>query len=266
MIDLPKPPDSIWEGKEEIKKWSIFMGYRGSISHGLYDGNPESIDDIDLISICVPPLKYFYGLKEFGSRGTKELFVDQWDVVAYDIKKLISMLAKGNPNVLSLLWLPGKYCISSTEAWNLLTLNRKLFATKQVYKSFVGYAYGQLKRAEKGNYQGYMGAKRKALFDKHGFDCKNMSHLIRLLRQGAYFLRTGVMQVDRNDVGDAVFLRAIKEGKVEFKFVKREAEELFKSIECDCKSSFLPEKPDMEAIDNLCCSVVKQGLKDLHST
>ena len=33
--------------------------------------NPLSIDDKDTMAICVPSLAYYYGLSEYGSRGTR---------------------------------------------------------------------------------------------------------------------------------------------------------------------------------------------------
>ena len=262
-MTLPQPPKEMWKDKEQFIDWAIFLGYRGSISHGLYDGNQGTIDDVDLISICVPPQSYFYGLKEFGSRGTQEAFEGKWDIVAYDIRKLVRMLAVGNPNVLSLLWLPSKYYLKNTEAWNILTLGRQLFATKNVYKSFAGYANNQFKKMETGSYQGYMGAKRKALFDKNGYDCKNASHLIRLLRLGSHFMLTGDMPVDRSEI-DAKELRDIKNGEYSLSKVKEMTEALFKEIISAVEKSKLPEKPDFEAIDRLCQEVVKQGIEDLH--
>jgi len=58
-----------------IEDWSILLGYRGSISHGMFvpSKDPNSIDDKDVIGICIPPMDYYYGLKQFGSRGTKEI-------------------------------------------------------------------------------------------------------------------------------------------------------------------------------------------------
>lgn len=43
----------------------ILVGYRGSIAHGMYvpPKNPTSIDDKDLMSVCIPPLDFYLGLE-----------------------------------------------------------------------------------------------------------------------------------------------------------------------------------------------------------
>ncbi|KKN47176.1 hypothetical protein LCGC14_0665720, partial [marine sediment metagenome] len=84
--------------------WNILHAYRGSIAHGMYipKNDPISIDDKDTMGICVPPKEYFIGTKRFANRGTKEIKRDEWDIVIYEIRKAISLLTKGNPNMLSL--------------------------------------------------------------------------------------------------------------------------------------------------------------------
>jgi predicted nucleotidyltransferase len=91
-----------------LGSWAILHGYRGSVAHGMYEPpeNPLSIDDKDTMAICVPSLDYYYGLLEYGSRGTREIKRGEWDVVIYEARKAVRMLAQGNPNILSLLWLP----------------------------------------------------------------------------------------------------------------------------------------------------------------
>ncbi|KKL75301.1 hypothetical protein LCGC14_2056220, partial [marine sediment metagenome] len=84
--------------------WSILTTYRGSIAHGLYvpQSDPNSIDDKDIMAVCVPPPEYYIGLKQYGSRGTKEIKQDEWDIVIYEMKKFMGMLENGNPNVLGM--------------------------------------------------------------------------------------------------------------------------------------------------------------------
>ena len=46
---------------------------------------------------------------------------------------------------------------------------------------------------------GRMGAKRKELVEKFGYDTKNASHLIRLLKMGIEALTTGELLIERPD-------------------------------------------------------------------
>jgi hypothetical protein len=103
------------------------------------------------------------------------------------------------------------------------------------------------------HFQGYMGEKRKRLVKRHGYDTKNASHLIRLLRMAVGFLRTGQMEVYRTT--DADELVAIKQGKWTLEQVKVHAEELFAEAKEARASSPLPENPDVEAIDRLAISI-----------
>ena len=253
-------PKDLLRNYPSINEWNILHAYRGSIAHGMYIPNkdPLSIDDKDTISICVHPLEYFFGLKTLGSRGTQEIKKDEWDIVSYEVRKAISLLECGNPNILTILWTNPKYYINITKAGQLLLDNRDLFVAKHVYKSFTGYAYSQLHKMEHYVFDGYMGAKRKQLVDKFGFDTKNAAHLIRLLRMGIEFLNDGILYVERED---APQLLDIKRGKWTLEQVKSEASRLFIVAEESYIHSKLPAIPDSEKINNLCVEVVSVALK-----
>lgn len=166
-------PKDILQDNPGLGVWSILLAYRGSISHGMYLPNSDenSVDDKDVMGVCVPPIDYYFGLKQFHSHGTQEIMRDEWDIVIYEAKKFISLLAQGNPNVLSMLWLEPNYYLKTTDAGNLLIKHRDMFVGKHVYKAFTGYAYSQLHRMTHHEFNGHMGAKRKALVEKYGYDC-----------------------------------------------------------------------------------------------
>lgn len=241
-----------------IGKWAILHGYRGSIAHGTFvpSSDPLSIDDKDTMAVCVPPKDYYLGLSQFGSRGTQEIVRAEWDIVVYELTKTVHLLLKGNPNVLSLLWLPENLWIKTTAPGRMLLDSRHLFVGKHVHKAFTGYAAAQLQKMERGVYKGYMGDKRRALVEQFGYDTKNASHLIRLLRQGIEFLSTGELIVERPD---AAQLLAIKRGEWDLDTVKREAEALFGlSREALIRSS-LPVAPDYSAVNALCVQIIERA-------
>jgi hypothetical protein len=76
-MTIPKDILSLDAG---LDSWCILHGYRGSIAHGMYEPpeNPDSIDDKDTMAICVPPLTHYFGLKEYGSKGTREIKRNEW--------------------------------------------------------------------------------------------------------------------------------------------------------------------------------------------
>lgn len=249
------PKDLIRENPG-LGKWNILHAYRGSIAHGMYipKSDPLSIDDKDTMGICVPPRDYFTGTKTFAKRGTKEIKRDEWDIIIYEIRKAISLLSKGNPNMLSLLWVSPQYYINVSKAGQLLIDSRDIFSGRHVYKSFAGYASGQLKRMTKGNRQGHMGEKRKELIKQFGYDTKNAAHLMRLLRMGIEFLSTGVLNIERQDAGE---LLEIKRGEWPLERVQHEAELLFSDHRQALINSPLPLEADKEAINELCMQVVE---------
>lgn len=254
-------PRDILRDNPGLGKWAILHGYRGSIAHGTFvpSTDPLSIDDKDTMAICVPPRDYYLGLSEFGSRGTQEIVRDEWDIVVYELRKTIGLLAKGNPNVLSLLWLPEHLWIKRTPAGHMLLDHRHLFVGKHVYKAFAGYASAQLAKMERGVYKGYMGDKRRALVEQFGYDTKNASHCIRLLRQGIEVLATGELQVERPDAAQLV---AIKKGEWTLDKVKTEAETLFEQAREALVRSDLSTTVDRPAINALCVSIVEKAWED----
>lgn len=100
---------------------------------------------------------------------------------------------------------------------------------------------------------GYMGAKRKELVRKVGYDAKNAAHLIRLLRMGIEFLVEGDLHVER---ADAEQLLSIKRGEWDIERVKDEADRLFKLAEDAYVRSSLPPKPDTQKAEELCMDIV----------
>lgn len=129
---------------------TFYLAYRGSVAHGMYvpPENPDSIDDIDLMGFCFGDLEHYFGLKEWGSRGTQESMHGRWDVVVYEIRKAFSLLLQGNPNIMSMLWLHPQHRILFDPPAQRILQNRHLFAGKHVYNAFAGYAHAQLEKME----------------------------------------------------------------------------------------------------------------------
>lgn len=139
----------------------ILLGYRGSVAHGMYtpSSDPNSIDDKDIMGVYVGELEHYLG---FGRQEVFERFIGEWDAVSYELRKFVGLLTKQNPNVLSLLWLPENYYIHKSEFGQRLVESRALFASKDAYHSFVGYAHGQLKRMTHLNQEALTDIRRRA--------------------------------------------------------------------------------------------------------
>lgn len=238
--------DTLWEEKmkrQPHKSELILEGYRGSISHGVYIKN--HIDDKDIFGIFIPPKECVLGLDQWDMYEHKE---GDLDILYYSLKKFMYLALKGNPNVLGLLWLDPTHYIQKTSLGKILIGNRDIFVGKHVYHSFVGYAYGQLRRMTHYKFNGYMGEKRKQLVDKFGYDTKNASHLIRILKMGIEFLVEGKLHVLREDSQQ---LLAIKLGEWTLEKVQDEANNLFKLAHESYIKSTLPTEPNYERANNL---------------
>ncbi|OHD80988.1 MAG: hypothetical protein A3J97_07370 [Spirochaetes bacterium RIFOXYC1_FULL_54_7] len=236
----------------------IFLGYRGSIAHGMYipGTDPDSIDDKDVMGVFLAAPSHYIGTIK--QKDVREQWYNEWDCVHYEILKLAGLLEKGNPNVLSLLWLEPHHVIHTSTAWDELLAIRDAFSSKEVYHSFVGYANSQLHRMTHLAFDGYMGQKRKSLVQKYGYDCKNAAHLVRLLRMGIEFLTEGILHVERRN--DAAQLLEIKLGQWSLEAVKKEAARLFALCEEAYIHSPLPTLPDKERINAQCVRILTKHL------
>jgi len=256
-------PKDILRENIQISDWSIITAYRGSIVHGTYMGTKDihATDDKDAMIICVPPIDYYLGFNThgLGKKGVKEIFKGQWDIVCYEVRKAISLLEKGNPNILMILWLKEENYIKISSSGQLLLDHRSYFDGKHVYKSFVGYARGQMHRMTHGAHQGYMGTKRKELFRRYGYDVKNASHLVRLLRMALEYLTTGELNVFREDTGELI---DIKRGKWSLTEVEKEASRLFDLCDKALITSDLPPRPDHNLISDLCVEIIRTTYKE----
>lgn len=102
---------------------------------------------------------------------------------------------------------------------------------------------------------GYMGQKRRELVRRVGYDAKNASHLIRLLRMGIEFLAEGTLNVER---ADAAELLSIKRGEWSLDKVKSEAERLFQLAQETYEHSSLPSGPDRARAERLSVEMIEE--------
>ncbi len=95
---------------------------------------------------------------------------------------------------------------------------------------------------------------RAQLEEKHGYDCKHASHLIRLLRMSHEILRDGEVIVRRPDAEE---LLAIRDGAFDYQQLVETAERMDAELEELYEKSTLPHSADKEAINNLYMNIVK---------
>lgn len=120
----------------------------------------------------------------------------------------------------------------------------------------------EIKRIKDGPITGRMGAKRKELREKYGFDTKFAFHTIRLMRMCVEFLKHPEegLKVYRKPI-DGDFLYSIREGALSQEEIKKMADDLFAEAKEALKTSPLPEEPDEEAINNLTMDMIKLSMQ-----
>lgn len=230
-------------------------GYRGSVAHGTAG---DAIDDVDVGGVFVAPITNYFGLTRI-EHIERIGICGKYDFAIFELRKYIGLLLKSNPNVLSLLWLPQNLYIIQNDWGKVLIENRCLFMSKRLYKTFGGYAYGQLHRMTRlCTNQAYQGKRRRERFEKFGYDCKNAAHLIRLLRMGIEALATGEINVARHD---AKQLKEIKRGEWTLEQIENEATRLQHLLDEAFVKCELPTSPDYKKAEQLTVDILASELQ-----
>lgn len=248
-----------------VESNTILLGYRGSHAHGTYidpDLDPEfGTDDIDLMGVVVPPESYYLGLDSYGSRGTKEIVDGPYDIVYYELRKFVSLLCKGNPNVLSLLWLQPRFYHRLNFSAILLTEERNRFTfTKQTVKAHMGYALAQRHQMQKDpTNRAYMGERRRALAQRFGYDVKHAAHFYRLLAQVIELMEDEFLNVNRHD---AETLKEIKTGQWSLdRFMLTTGNMLNYARQLEARCGF-PDSVNHGWASSLCVQIVKEAWEE----
>lgn len=192
-----------------------FIAYRGSIAHGCYVEGVS--DDVDIIGCFNYDPMHYLGVTPYG-KDTIEVVDGKYDILLYETKKFLRLLAAGNPNVICSLWVDEEHILYRTHWADALIRSRKQFDSKVYYKTFIGYAKSQWDKMTRTT--GNIGQARRALIEKVGYNTKHAHHCIRLLSMLTDYLILGDMFVNRQRVGDAEFLIAIKGGEVSLEDVE----------------------------------------------
>lgn len=231
----------------------VCLMLRGSEAHGTTTGDT---DDLDMIGAYSMSHDHYLSL----SRGnTIEIKEGKYDIVLYEITFLIDMLSKGNPNVFPMLYTPA---MLTTPAWEYILTNKLAFNTMGVFNAFMGFAGSESKRMRSSlpTNHAYMGAKRRELCERFGYDVKHASHCIRLRRMILEWIQSGVMIVNRT-WKDAHELVAIKNGEWEIERVESVAKMLDDMAHAMIKQTSYPRAMDKQAVMLLKAQAVRRMLE-----
>lgn len=240
----------------------IMMCWSGSMAHGTYmsPAGPNGIDDKDFMVVYIGDLDSYFGPTDWLPKG-RHIIIGEWDCTAYEIRKFVKLLLKGNPNVLGSLYLPDDRYIYCTPAWDLLKGIRGKFLTKNIIGSFGGYAKAMFKEMTSTTIppsgEGpFMGGKRAELRIKHGYDVKAASHALRILQMGIEGLSSGELFPDRSVKGDDEIYRAIKNGEWPLDSVLELGKTLSQEFDSAARGTILPNVPDLDPITETLVKII----------
>jgi uncharacterized protein len=108
----------------------------GSRAYGL----DTAKSDTDIRGVFVLPKNRFYGLEY-----TEQVNNETNDIVYYELKRFMQLLAKNNPNILEMLSIP-ESCVLQKHAI-MEALKPEIFLSKLCEQTFANYAWTQIKKA-----------------------------------------------------------------------------------------------------------------------
>jgi len=206
---------------DELEAHIVYECLVGSRAYGL----ATEASDADRRGIYVAPPELLWSLW-----GAPEQIEDpEEDRVYWELGKFLSLALKANPNVLETLWTP----LIERSSWisDGLRARREAFLSKQVFKTFGGYAISQFH-------------KLSADVRQHGhYRPKHALHLIRLLLVGTHLLRTGDLLVDLAAYRDR--LLPILDGHLTLEDLAAWRRELEADFNAAYEETELPDAPDI---------------------
>jgi uncharacterized protein len=114
----------------------IFEVIAGSRAYGL----DTAKSDTDIRGVYILPEEMFYGLEYTGQVSN-----DTNDIVYYELKRFMELLAKSNPNILEMLNVPESCILYRDSIMDML--KPEMFLSKMCEKTFANYAFAQVKKA-----------------------------------------------------------------------------------------------------------------------
>jgi predicted nucleotidyltransferase len=237
----------------------------GSIAYGMSSDS----SDYDVYGWCIPPkedvfphlrgeifgfgrqIQRFEQFQQHGMHDATALANKgrTYDITIYSIVKYFQLCMENNPNMIDTLYTPYECVLHSTQVGKMVRDNRDIFLHKGCFHKFLGYAHSQLHKMELKNPEG----KRAELIEKHGFDVKYASHLVRLAYECEMILTEGTLDLRRHNE----HLKRIRRGEVPKEEILRWFGEKELQLNALYASSKLQHKPDEQKIKSLLLSCLE---------
>lgn len=211
--------------------------------------------DTDEMGICLEPLEPFVGFQGFDQlvyrtaeerdgAGAKSQDGDL-DLTIYGLKRYLSLALKGNPTILTLLFVPPERLQIRTQIGDELQALAPKIISRRAGGAFLGYLKAQRERLI--GERGQKDVNRPELVAAYGFDTKYACHACRLGIQGVELLTDGKLTLPMAEPW-RTWLRDLRVGK----HTQAEAIEVMEEMEGKLKIlldySPLPKLPDEAAV------------------
>lgn len=229
---------------------TILSGLVGSHAYGL--ATPES--DIDIMSVFLGDEDTYLGV-DYTGKLTVEKKAEGYEETAYELRKFCMMCCNSNPNALPLLFLK-EYKVVTPAGQALLDI-KDLFVTKDIIRTFGAFALSEVKKIFNTEVTGDMGAKRKALVEKHGYNTKSALHAMRMANMAREVANASTLQFDRRNLG-AQYLLEIKNGLHDKNIIYNCVQQEVEYAEARIKLSNLPDKPDKAKVNEVVKKIIKK--------
>jgi predicted nucleotidyltransferase len=226
--------------REQVDQCTILRTVAGSRMLGL--NTPES--DTDLLGIMIEPIE-----EAMGVGAPLEQWVNEKEQIQiYGLRKWIRLALKGNPSMISLLWVGGEALQAIDARGAQLQELAPKIVSRRAASAFLGYLQAQRQRLLGLSSNRGHGPMREVLIKAHGFDTKYAMHMLRLGMQGVELLETGKLTIPMKEE-DRTYLLAVRHGEHDLQACLTRAGELEANLKDLFTSSPLPEDPDTEAVE-----------------
>jgi uncharacterized protein len=118
------------------KNLIIFECISGSRAYG----TNIATSDTDIRGVFVQPQQSFYGLQR-----VEQVHDEKNDIIFYELRRFVELLAVNNPNILEMLAAPADCIVQKHPLFDLL--QPQMFLSKLCRNTFAGYALSQIKKA-----------------------------------------------------------------------------------------------------------------------
>lgn len=231
-----------------LKEHAVFVCYGGSRAtntHFELDTTELGIDDTDVCCVVAPPARV--GPFEFVN-----IKVDPWDVRILSLPAFVRSLTEGDPSAVSMLWTRPEDQFVLDAKFEPFVWFRANFLTKAFYAKLKDAAKSHRRailNCPDTDYEGFLGAKKRALAQRRRFDTRHAAQYIRTLKVCCELAQRSDFTLYRMD--DEGLLKAIKRGHFKLPEVIAMGHRLERELATAEARLDLPDEVDPKRVDPL---------------